>query len=179
MTDIIKNSIPHIPNWPSDGVVYRDITGLVSNPEAFKLSVDSIASYMLQSNIDCILAPDARGFIWGAPVAYKLDKPLHLIRKPGKLPPPTYEYFFDYEYASTSLNIKATADINSNTRVGVIDDVNATGGTALAVAKLLEKFGTPASNIYYASVVNLPFLGGSTKIQQEGINFYSVIEYNE
>jgi adenine phosphoribosyltransferase len=164
---MIKESIPNIPNWPIEGVVYRDITGLVSNPQAFKLSVDLISDFVLQSQCDYIIAPDARGFIWSSAV----------VRKPGKLPPPTHSYEFDYEYAKTSLHIKADSNLNKNSNVVIIDDVNATGGTALAIVELLKNFDV--NNISYACVVNLPFLNGSAKLQQQGINFFTTVTYDE
>lgn len=179
MTDLIKQSIPNISDWPIQGVVYRDITGLVSNPGAFKLSIDMIAEFMLNSGVDCIVAPDARGFIWSAAVAYKLGLPMHLVRKPGKLPPETYSYEFEYEYAKTSLHIKTNAEINEKTKVGIIDDVNATGGTAMAIAQLLKQFGTTSENISYACVVDLPFLGGSRLLTEQGIKFFASTSYNE
>ena len=178
MTDSIKQAIPNVPDWPVPGVIYRDITGLVSNPKAFKLSVDMISNFMLQSGVECIVAPDARGFIWASAVAYNLGLPIHLVRKPGKLPPPTIGYEFDYEYDSTSLHIKATADINEKTKVGIIDDINATAGTALAITELLKHFGTTAENISYACVADLPYLGGSDQLRKLGINFFATTEYH-
>jgi adenine phosphoribosyltransferase len=174
---MIKESIPNIPNWPIEGVVYRDITGLVSNPQAFKLSVDLISDFVLQSQCDYIIAPDARGFIWSSAVAYKLGLPMQLVRKPGKLPPPTHSYEFDYEYAKTSLHIKADSNLNKNSNVVIIDDVNATGGTALAIVELLKNFDV--TNVSYACVVDLPFLNGSAKLQQQGINFFTTVTYDE
>ncbi len=112
-------------------------------------------------------------------VAYKLGLPIHLVRKPGKLPPPTHAHEFEYEYAKTSLHIKTSAAIDEKTKVGIIDDVNATGGTALAIAELLKHFGTTSANISYACVVDLPFLNGSNKLKEHGIKFFSTTSYNE
>jgi adenine phosphoribosyltransferase len=178
MSDIIKQSIPNIPNWPIEGVVYRDITGLTTNVEGFQESIRLLTEH-LRDRVDCIVAADARGFIWGGAVANALSLPLHLVRKPNKLPPPTNSYEFEYEYAKTSLHIKSNADISADSRVGVIDDVNATGGTALAVIELLKTFKVSVDNISYCCIIDLPFLGGSQRIQNLGVNFFSTTSYNE
>ena len=175
----IKNAIPNIPNWPIEGVVYRDITGLLQDPKAFSESCLVLSNHFARIGIDCIAAADARGFIWGGATASSLAVPLHLVRKPGKLPPPVKTHEFTYEYASTSLSIKANANLGQRSYVGIIDDVNATGGTALAIIELLKSFGVQPENIHYASIIDLPFLGGSTKIKETGANFYSVVAYNE
>ena len=177
--DRIKNAIPNIPNWPIEGVIYRDITGLLQNPKAFTESCMVLSNHFARIGIDCIAAADARGFIWGGVTAASIAVPLHLIRKPGKLPPPVKTHEFIYEYASTSLSIKANANLSQRSYVGVIDDVNATGGTALAIIELLKSFGVQPENIHYASIIDLPFLGGSEKIKATGANFYSVVSYNE
>ena len=178
MSDIINQAIPSIPDWPVPGVIYRDITGLLTNPKAFKLSVDLIADFMLQSGVEYIVAPDARGFIWSAAVAYKLGLPIHMVRKPGKLPPPVITQDYEYEYASGSLQMKANVDIGSKTKIGIVDDVNATAGTALAIAQLLSRLGAETKNISYACVVDLPFLGGRDRITDVGMKFFRTTEYN-
>lgn len=178
MSDIIKQSIPNISDWPIPGVVYRDITGLTTNVTGFQESVRLLTEH-LQGRVDCIIAADARGFIWGGAVANLLAIPLHLVRKPGKLPPPTNSYEFEYEYAKTSLHIKSNAEIGASTRIGIIDDVNATGGTALAMIELLKTFKVSVDNISYCCIIDLPFLGGSERIRQAGVNFFSATSYNE
>ena len=172
----IEQAIPTIPDWPIAGVQYRDITGLTTNPKAFRRTIDLITGYLSDNQVTAIAAPDARGFIFGAPAAYELNIPLHLIRKPNKLPPPTYEYEFEYEYANTSLSIKANANLSSTDRIGIVDDVNATAGTALAIANLLEKhYNISPSNMVYCSVIDIPSLNGSNKLRERGIKTYSIV----
>lgn len=174
----LKPFIPSVADWPVPGVMYRDITGITTNTDGFRLSCNLIIDH-LNDKVDCIAAVDARGFVWGGVAAYTLRKPLHLIRKPGKLPPPTRGLEYDYEYAKASLHIKADANITAMSRVGIIDDVNATGGTALAIIELLKGFNVAASNIHYCCIIDLPYLGGSQKIQDLGVNFFAATTYSE
>ena len=178
MSDIIKQAIPNIPDWPVPGVVYKDITGLTTNVDAFRESCHLITDFMF-GNVDCIVAADARGFIWGGVISYVLHKPLHLVRKPGKLPPPTNSFEFEYEYAKTSLHIKSNAELGPNTKVGIIDDVNATGGTAVAIVELLKSLNVSVDNIYYSCIIDLPFLGGSQRLKDLGVKFFAATTYNE
>ena len=105
--------------------------------------------------------------------------PLHLVRKPNKLPPPTVGIEFEYEYAKTSLHIKEHAELRSLSTVLIVDDVSATGGTALAVLELLKKFDVHPINVCYACVIDLTFLGGTVKLQGEGVNTFSVLSYDQ
>ena len=133
---------------------------------------------MAENNVNCIAAPDARGFIWGAPVAAELKLPFHMIRKPGKLPPPIISQDYEYEYASGTLEIKGDTDIGFGSKVGIIDDVNASGGTALAIIQLLIRLGVNPEDIYYACVIDLKFLGGSDKIRETGVKMISLVDYD-
>lgn len=175
----LKDYIKDIPNWPAEGVMFRDITGLLANPKAFFESCSELQKNLMQRDIDCIIAADARGFIWGGVLANSTDAPLYLVRKPGKLPPPVITQEYEYEYSSGALEIKGDIDIGSETRVGIIDDVTATGGTALAMIDLLARLGVEPKNIYYSCVIDLPYLGGSDKIKSTGANFFSVVSYDE
>ncbi len=175
----LKSEITPIPDFPVPGVQYKDVTSLLYKPAAFKTTVDAITAFARANNITDIVAPDARGFIWGSPVAVALGIPLHLVRKPGKLPPPTVGIEFEYEYAQTSLHMKANTPLDALNNVLIIDDVSATGGTALAIIELLKKFNVHPIDICYACVIDLSFLGGTVKLRGEGIKTFSVIEYDK
>jgi len=175
----LKKDITPIPDFPVAGVQYKDVTSLLYKPSAFKTTVDAITAFARANNITDIVAADARGFIWGSPVALNLNVPLHLVRKPGKLPPPTIGYEFEYEYANTSLHMKQNAPLTASSNVLIVDDVSATGGTALAIVELLKQFQIHPIEVRYASVIDLVFLGGSVKLQEQGIKTFSVIEYEK
>ena len=176
---MIKESITEIPDWPVEGVNFKDLSKVLTRPGDFRWSLDRFKMFMLINEVDCIAAPDARGFIWGAPVAAELQLPFHMIRKPGKLPPPVIGQDYEYEYASGRLEIKGDTDIGFGTKVGIIDDVNATGGTALAIIQLLIRLGVKPEDIYYACVIDLKFLEGSKKIREAGVTMISLVDYDE
>lgn len=170
-------NITEIQDWPVQGVSFKDLSTVLTQPGDFRWTLDQFKKFMLQNRVDCIAAPDARGFIWASPVAAELSLPFHMIRKPGKLPPPVITQHYEYEYASGSLEIKGDTDIGYNTKVGIIDDVNATGGTALAIVQLLIRLGVEPKNISYACVIDLPYLGGSEKLRELDISFTSLVSY--
>ncbi len=172
-------NITEIPDWPVEGVNFKDLSTVLTNPGDFRWTLDQFKNFMSTNNVDCIAAPDARGFIWGAPVAAELNLPFHMIRKPGKLPPPVIGQDYQYEYASGRLEIKGNTDIGYGTKIGVIDDVNASGGTALAIIQLLIRLGVKPEDIYYACVIDLKFLGGSDKIREAGVTMISLVDYHE
>lgn len=176
---MLKESIIEIPNWPTEGVSFKDLSKVLTEPGDFRWTLDRFKMFMLINDVSCIAAPDARGFIWGAPVAAELNLPFHMIRKPGKLPPPVIGQDYQYEYASGRLEIKGDTDIGAGTKVGIIDDVNATGGTALAIIQLLTRLGVNPEDIYYACVIDLKYLGGSDKIRETGVTMISLVDYHE
>ena len=176
---MIKESITEIPDWPVEGVNFKDLSKVLTQPGDFRWTLDRFKMFMLINDVSCIMAPDARGFIWGAPVAAELGLPFHMVRKPGKLPPPVISQDYEYEYASGTLEIKGDTDIGHDSVVGIIDDVNATGGTALAIIQLLTRLGVDPKNIYYACVIDLKFLEGSNKIRETGVTMISLVDYNE
>lgn len=136
----LKNFIRDIPDFPQKGVMFRDITPLVKNPEAFKCAIDTIAEELGKYDFDLIVCPEARGFIIAAPLAYKLNKGLVPVRKPGKLPYKTISDVYELEYGKAELHMHEDA-IQPNQKVVIIDDVLATGGTAMALKRLVEKAG--------------------------------------
>jgi adenine phosphoribosyltransferase len=174
---MIKESIVEIPNWPVEGVNFKDLSKVLTKPGDFRWALDRFKMFMAVNEVECIVAPDARGFIWGAPIAAELELPFHMIRKPGKLPPPVISQSYEYEYDSGTLEIKGDTDIGEGTRVGIIDDVNATGGTALATIQLLSRIGVRPKDIFYASVIDLSYLNGSNKIRETGATVLSLVSY--
>lgn len=170
-------NIKEIKDWPVEGVNFKDLSSVLTEPGDFRWTLDQFKNFMSENKVDCIAAPDARGFIWGAPVAAELSLPFHMIRKPGKLPPPVIGQDYEYEYASGRLEIKGDTDIGQGTKVGIIDDVNATGGTALAVIQLLNRIGVRPEDIFYACVIDLPYLNGSDKIRETGATILSLVSY--
>lgn len=176
---MIRDSIVEIKDWPVEGVNYKDLSTVLTNPGDFRWALDRLRMFMAINEVDCIAAPDARGFIWGAPVAAELELPFHMIRKPGKLPPPVISQSYEYEYDSGTLEIKGNTDIGVGTKIGIIDDVNATGGTALAIIQLLLRLGVEPKDIYYACVIDLNYLGGSQKIRETGVTMISLVTYDE
>ena len=170
-------NIKEIKDWPVEGVSFKDLSSVLTKPGDFRWTLDQFKNFVSENNVDCIAAPDARGFIWGSPVAAELSLPFHMIRKPGKLPPPIIGQDYEYEYASGRLEIKGDTDIGYGTKVGVIDDVNATGGTALAIIQLLIRLGVEPKDIYYGCVIDLTYLEGSDKIRETGANFVSLVTY--
>jgi adenine phosphoribosyltransferase len=175
---MIRDSIVEIKDWPVEGVNFKDLSTVLTKPGDFRWALDRIRMFMAINEVDCIASPDARGFIWGAPVAAELELPFHMIRKPGKLPPPIISQSYDYEYDSGTLEIKGNTDIGEGTKVGIIDDVNATGGTALATIQLLSRIGVRPEDIFYASVIDLTYLNGSSKIRETGVTMIALVTYD-
>ena len=133
----LSKFIRNIDDWPKKGVIYKDITPLLMNPEAFQASVDYFYNRYKNTNIDKIVAIESRGFIWGATLAYKLSLPLVIARKEGKLPCKTVKESFSLEYGHSTLEIHEDA-IQENDNILLFDDILATGGTASAVGCLIE-----------------------------------------
>jgi len=136
----LKAFIRDIPDFPQKGVIFRDITPLIKNPDAFKYAIDTIVEEVKKYEFDLVVCPEARGFIIGAPIAYLLGKGFVPVRKPGKLPYKTVSDTYELEYGKAELHIHEDA-IEPCQKVLIVDDVLATGGTALALKRLVEKVG--------------------------------------
>ena len=136
----IKKIIRDIPDFPEKGVMFKDITPLLKKPHVFKYALDSIAELINNWDFSCIVSPESRGFIFASPLAYKLEKELVPIRKPGKLPYKTYSISYELEYGSSILEMHIDA-IEKGEKVVIVDDVLATGGTTKAIKKLVEDAG--------------------------------------
>ena len=136
----LKDAIRSIPNFPEEGIIFRDITTILQNGKYFKQSIEQMAEAAAQFNFDVIAGPESRGFIFGTPLAYKLEKGFVPVRKKGKLPYKTISRSYDLEYGSDTIEIHIDA-IAKGDRVLIIDDLLATGGTARAIVDLIEEAG--------------------------------------
>lgn len=174
--EIIRDAVRTIPDWPEKGVVFRDITTLLQNPVAFHKVIDILVTRYAQMDVDVIAGLDARGFIFGPILAYKLELGFVPIRKKGKLPFTTHSESYSLEYGdATTVEIHTDA-IEVGANVVIVDDLIATGGTMLAACKLINKLG---GNVVECAVVNdLLYLDGSKRIRDEGFSVYSILEYN-
>lgn len=172
--EIIKNAIRDIPDFPKPGIIFKDITTLLSNPEAYKKVTETFVAKFKDAGIDFIAAPESRGFIFGAPVANELNAGLTLIRKPGKLPAKTIEYSYELEYGTDTLCIHEDAFAGKEKpKVLILDDLLATGGSCKATKELVEKAGGEV--VAAAFVIELDFLEGSKQLGDTEI--FSIIHY--
>ncbi|MDR1959015.1 MAG: adenine phosphoribosyltransferase [Planctomycetaceae bacterium] len=169
----LQDYIREIPDFPTKGILFRDITTLIENGEAYKQAIDQMAERVrLFGETDVIAAPEARGFIFAAPIAFKLGLPLIPIRKPGKLPHKTVTYTYELEYGSDSLQIHADA-VKPGMRVILVDDLLATGGTISACKHLVEQEG--GSVVGFAFLMELAGLHGQNKLG--GTPYTTLISY--
>ena len=158
----LKETIRSIPDWPIKGVIFRDLTTLMQNPQAFKESCDILYERYKDMDIDKIVGIDARGFVFGAVLAYKLGIGFVPVRKKGKLPRKTSQETYSLEYGEDTLEIHDDA-VEKGEKVVIVDDLIATGGTVGATVKLVKKLG--ARIIECAFIVELPELKGRDQIQ--------------
>lgn len=142
----LKQHIRNIPDFPKPGILFRDVTTLIQNPEAFRYAIRSMAERFESVEVDAVAGIDARGFIFAAPLALRLDAPLVIIRKGGKLPFDTYSQSYDLEYGTDSLEIHVDA-VPAGHRVLLVDDLLATGGSLSAAAALVERAGGSVAGI--------------------------------
>jgi len=169
----LKNSIRIIEDFPKAGISFKDVTTILQDKEALKYTIDAFVEYLKDKNIDIIVGPEARGFLFGTPVAYALGAGFVPVRKKGKLPYDTISVKYDLEYGSDELEIHKDA-IKPGQRVAVIDDLLATGGTIGAVAKLVEQVGGEVVSVNF--LVELTDLKGRDKL--EGYDVMSLVEYD-
>ena len=174
----LKKFVRTINNFPIDGIKFRDITSLIETPKAFKKTCDELTKVTKDFGADVVASIESRGFIFAGTIARDLELPFVLARKPGKLPNETYKKKFDLEYGSTSIEIQKITDINENQKIVIVDDLVATGGTAIACAELLtENFNVKNKNILILSVIDLSSLGGSKLIKEKGFLIKTFINY--
>ena len=169
----LKSQIRAVPDFPKPGVVFRDITPLFQSPRA-RMTVDSFVQRYIEADFSHIGAMDARGFLIGSAVAYALNKPLVLFRKQGKLPADVLAEGYQTEYGEAFLEVHADSLCEGDS-VLIFDDLIATGGTLLAAASLVRRLG--ARVFEAAAIIDLPELGGSTRLQDAGISTFSLTAF--
>ena len=172
MTLDLRDRIRDVPDFPSPGIVFKDLMPLIADPEYFAESIRLLADWARPRNPDLILGAEARGFIFGAALAYELGAGFIAARKPGKLPRETVEATYDLEYGTDSLQIHRDA-VHAGARVIVLDDVLATGGTARAKVELVEGLGGTVAGALF--VIELDFLDGRERLS--GYDVHSLVRY--
>ena len=171
----IKSKIRTILDYPVKGIQFRDISTLISDPEGLQLVIKGLKErYETKNEFDIIVGIEARGFIVGSALAYSLKKGFAMIRKPGKLPGEVLSQEYQLEYGSDKMEIQSDAFM-PGTKVLVVDDLIATGGTVISAIALVEKLGGIVTET--AFIVDLPDLGGSQKLKQNGYNIFSLTEF--
>ena len=170
----LKKHIRSIQDYPKKGILFRDITTLIKNKDAYKDCIDQISKILNKLNFDKIAGIESRGFIFASPLSYNLSKPNILLRKKDKLPAEKYSEDFKLEYGSATLEIHKDS-IESKEKVIIIDDLIATGGTAQAAGKLIEKSGGEVLGFVF--VINLFDLGGKELLEKKGYKCYSLIDF--
>lgn len=168
----LKKLIRDIPNFPEDGILFRDITTLLKDPEGLTRSVDLLCDKVKDLDFDLVLGPESRGFIFGVPVAYKLKKGFIPVRKPGKLPYDTHKQSYDLEYGKNALEIHSDA-IEAGQKVIIIDDLLATGGTLKAMVDLIARLGGEV--VMIACLIELVDLKGRELLKD--INVETLLKY--
>jgi adenine phosphoribosyltransferase len=170
--DWLKGRIRDVPDFPSPGIMFRDLTPLLADPEALRFAIDALADAFGGRRIDKVVGVEARGFIVAAPVAYRLGAGFVPVRKPGKLPWRTESEQYALEYGVDSLEMHGDA-LAAGEEVLVVDDVIATGGTARATARLVERAGATVTGL--AFLIELTYLAGREKL--EGYDIVSLVAY--
>ncbi len=172
----IKSLIRTIKDYPKKGIMFRDITTLIKDPVGFRLVIDNFTQRYIRSDLqyDLIAGIESRGFILGGALSYTLGRGFVPIRKKGKLPGEIISQEYELEYGTDSIEVHKDA-IQEGTRVLLVDDLLATGGTALAAAALIEKLGGRVAEICF--IVNLPDVGGAAALKAKGYSFFALTEF--
>ena len=170
----IKSRIRTVKDWPKKGIMFRDITTLLKDPVGLQLTIDDFVKRYKGKDIDVVVGIDSRGFILGGALAYLLGKGFVPIRKKGKLPADTEQQEYKLEYGTDAIEIHKDA-IQKGQKVLIVDDLIATGGTCLAAAKLIKKLR--GSIVEFAFIVDLPDIGGSKKLREEGYKYYAQVTF--
>jgi adenine phosphoribosyltransferase len=170
----LASTIRGVPDFPIEGILFYDITTLLKNPAALKESVDQLVNHYQNAGVDVVVGIESRGFIFGMPLAHQLNVGFVPVRKPGKLPAETTAESYELEYGTNTVEIHVDA-IEKGQKVLIVDDLLATGGTAQATCRLVEKLGGQIVGL--AFVIELNFLNGREKIK--GYDVFSLVRYDE
>lgn len=173
ITEKLKAEIRDIPDFPKPGILFKDITPILLNPELVKQTVDALAQPFKNQGIDAIAGVESRGYLFGLLMAQSLGVPFIMIRKEGKLPAKTIKESYDLEYGSATIEVHEDA-IEKNSNVLIHDDLLATGGTAMAAAKLISQ---KANVVGFSFVISLSFLNGDKILEPFSSNIQSLISY--
>ena len=180
MTDVnnfqyVREHVREVPDFPKKGILFLDVTTIVKDAKAFNMCIDFLYEKFKDENIDYVAGIESRGFIFGAPLACKLNACFVTVRKPNKLPADTIKETYDLEYGTDTIEMHADA-VKAGDRVLVIDDLLATGGTAAAACNLVKKAG--ADVVASAFIIELDPLKGREKIEASGVNVVSMLNYD-
>ncbi|GAB6087976.1 adenine phosphoribosyltransferase [Alkaliphilus crotonatoxidans] len=170
----LKKIIREVPDFPKEGISFKDITPLLSDHRTYRYVIDQLVEQLKDLKIDLVVGPEARGFLVGTPVAYQLGVGFVPVRKPGKLPAETVKYEYELEYGTDALEIHKDA-VQPGQRVAILDDLLATGGTVLAAAKLIEALGGEVVSMNF--LIELAFLKGRDNLKDYHIQ--SLVKYEE
>jgi adenine phosphoribosyltransferase len=176
-TDInaLKSAIHTIPDYPKTGIMFRDVTGILDDAKAFQLTINILVDKFKDAGYTKVVGTEARGFLFGAPLAYAMGIGFVPVRKPGKLPRATFAQDYQLEYGQDTLEIHQDA-LAENDKVLIIDDLLATGGTIEATTKLIRRVGAEVKDA--AFVISLPDLGGEAKLEKMGLSVFSLLQYD-
>lgn len=172
----LKSKIRTVRDWPKPGVNFRDVTTLFQDAAAFRAAIDALAAATAPLRPDLVAAVDARGFILGGALAYKLGKPFVLVRKKGKLPYRTVAENYALEYGTATIEVHADA-CRPGDRVIIVDDLIATGGTLLAASKLFRTLRGEVAGV--VAIIDLPELGGSRRLAEAGLRVSTLFAFSE
>ncbi len=168
----LEDYVRSIPDFPEEGIIFRDVTSILQDKDGLKLAIDQMQNELNDVDFDVVIGPESRGFIFGVPIAYNLNKPFVPVRKKGKLPCETVEMEYDLEYGSAVIEMHKDS-IKPGQKVVIIDDLIATGGTIEAITKLVEMLGGEVAKIVF--LMELEGLNGREKLKN--YNIASVIKY--
>lgn len=170
----VENYIRTIPDFPEPGIMFRDVTTVLQDKDGLRLAIDSIQDLIGDIDFDVIVGPESRGFIFGVPIAYNMNKAFVPVRKKGKLPCETISMDYDLEYGTATIEMHKDA-IKKGQKVVIVDDLIATGGTIEAITKLIESLGGEVVKIVF--LIELKGLKGRDKLQ--GYDVETVIQYDD
>lgn len=168
----LKDYIRNIPDFPKEGIMFRDITTVLQDPDGLQLAIDSMQEKLANVDFDIVVAPESRGFIFGVPIAYNMKKEFVPVRKKGKLPFETVEQTYDLEYGTATIELHKDS-IKKGQKVVIVDDLLATGGTLKAIIDLVEKLGGEVVKV--CCLIELPELNGREFVK--GYDISSVVTF--